>query len=457
MNNNETLVKNILERGNLPELRQQLQYLLPDELADLLPQLRQDERTVVFNNLTPVQGVHTFELLPFSIQKQCLETLPYDRAAYLLNEISPDDRTAFLEELPSQTLKELLKLLNPSERSLTLKLLGYPEGSVGRLMTTDYIAVKSDWSAQEVLEHVRRYGHYSETIDVLYVTDDTGFLVDDIDIKEFLFADPQKKVSNLSDKKIVSLLGTDDQQMAINVFRRYNRAALPVTDARGILLGIVTIDDMLKLIKDEDTEDFQMVGGNVALDEPYMNTSFFHLIKKRIGWLTVLFIGETLTTTAMAFYQDEIAKAVVLVLFLPLIISSGGNSGSQASTLIIRAMALGEVGIGDWWRVMKREVFAGLFLGLVLGLVGFFRISLWSTFSTIYGEHWILIAITVWLSLICVVLWGTLSGSMLPLLLKKLKFDPAVSSAPFVATLVDVTGIIIYFSIALIILQGTLL
>ncbi|HRD54963.1 MAG TPA: magnesium transporter, partial [Parachlamydiaceae bacterium] len=365
--------------------------------------------------------------------------------------------TAFLEELPRDTLKEFLKLLSNEERSITLKLLGFPEYSVGRLMTTDYIAIKDDWSVSEVLNYVRKYGHYSETIEVVYIINNQGVLLDDIDLRTFLFAPPKEKVSTLNDHKFIALNAYEDQEAAIPLFQKYGRSALPVINNQGILLGIVTADDVLNLIREEDTEDMQKLAGLEALDMPYMQTPFLELMQKRGVWLIVLFFGEMLTTTAMSYYQNEIAKALVLTLFLPLIISSGGNSGSQASTLIIRALALKEISIRDWWRVMRREIFSGLFLGAILGIIGFFRIILWSHFTDIYGPFPGLVAFSVGLSLIGVVLWGTLAGSMLPLLLSFLKIDPATSSAPFVATLVDVTGVIIYFSIAYLVLQGTLL
>ncbi|HPH25052.1 MAG TPA: magnesium transporter, partial [Chitinophagaceae bacterium] len=247
-------------------------------------------------------------------------------------------------------------------------------------------------------------------------------------------------------------------EYASQVFKMNNRVALPVTDDNNKLLGIVTIDDMLWVANEEFSEDMQKMGGTEALDEPYLDMPIFKLFRKRVGWLIVLFIGEMLTATAMGFFEDEIAKAVVLALFIPLIISSGGNSGSQASTLIIQAMAVGEITISDWWRVLRREIISGLLLGTVLGIIGFIRVAAWhAIIPTVYGDHWMMIGFTVGFSLIGVVLWGTLSGSMLPIILKRLGADPAVSSAPFVATLVDVTGLIIYFSFAYLFLQGLLL
>jgi magnesium transporter len=293
---------------------------------------------------------------------------------------------------------------------------------------------------------------------VIYVIDDKGELLDDIRIRDFILNTPDKKVSELMDRRVVSLQSDDDQETAAEVFKMNNRVALPVVSKSNKLLGIVTIDDILWVTSEEFSEDMQKIGGTEALNEPYLEIPIFKLFKKRVVWLVILFFGELLTATAMAFFEDEIKKAVVLALFIPLIISSGGNSGSQASTLIIQAMAIGEITLKDWWRVMRREVISGLLLGTVLGLIGFLRIFAWHSFAPeLYGDHWLAIGLTVAFTLLGVVLWGTISGSMLPMVLKKLGADPAVSSAPFVATLVDVTGLIIYFSVAFMLLSGSLL
>ena len=324
-------------------------------------------------------------------------------------------------------------------------------------MTPDYVAVKTDWTVSRVLAHIRRYGKNSETIDVIYVIDKDGVLLDDIRIREILLSDPEAMIGSLTDQRLIALKADDHQEEAINIFRMNNRVALPVVDDNNVLLGIVTVDDILWIANEEYTEDMHKVGGTQALDEPYLDMPIFGLFKRRIGWLVVLFLGEMLTATAMQHFEADIAKAVILAMFVPLIISSGGNSGSQASTLIIQAMALGEITVGDWWRVMRREIISGLMLGIVLGTIGFLRILVWTTFTDMYGPHWALIGVTVGVSLVGVVLWGSLAGSMLPLLLKKLGADPATSSAPFVATLVDVTGLIIYFSVAVMFLTGVLL
>ncbi|MBX7246386.1 MAG: magnesium transporter [Candidatus Sumerlaeaceae bacterium] len=438
-------------------LREVMQDLDPPDAADIVMDLPAEDKAVIFRILPRVQAAHVFEYLPLEEQENLLRAMSEKQAADILNCMSPDDRTALLEELPAQATRRMLELLSPEELETAKKLLGYPEESVGRRMTPNYVAVQPNWTLQQVLDHIRAYGRRSETLNVIYVVDSSGTLLDDITIGKILMAPLDSKVEALMGSTVRALMATDDQETAIAAFKKYDRSALPVTDSEGMLVGIITGDDVLDVATNEATEDIQKIGGMEALDEPYMTTPFQRMIKKRATWLVVLFLGEMLTATAMAFFEDELKKAVVLMLFVPLIISSGGNSGSQASTLVIRALSLGEIRLRDWWRVMKREILSGLALGSLLGAIGFARIAVWSTFSTIYGPHWLLVAITIFFTLIGVVLWGTLSGSMLPLVLRRVGLDPAVSSAPFVATMVDVTGLVIYFSVALVILHGTLL
>ncbi|RFS24908.1 magnesium transporter [Chitinophaga silvatica] len=456
---NEALLerfRTLVKEKNYRELSVYLDDQLITDIAELIHE-EPDDAGIIINNLSISRAAAAFRILDFPLQEDVIKALTPSKVAELMNELPADDRTAFLEELPSEVVKELIKLLDPEERRITLSLLGYKENSVGRIMTPDYIAVREEWTVKQVLNFIREYGKDSETIDVIYVIDEKGILLDDFRIREFLLVSPDTVVHTLMDDRFVSLHASDDQEEAIQVFRMENRVALPVVDDNGILLGIVTIDDMLWIANEEHTEDIQKIGGTEALDEPYLDMPLLKLVKKRVGWLVVLFIGEMLTATAMGFFEDEIAKAVVLALFIPLIISSGGNSGSQASTLIIQAMALGEITVADWWRVMRREIISGILLGSVLGSIGFIRILIWSSFFHSYGDHTILIGATVGVTLIGVVLWGTLSGSMLPLILKKIGADPATSSAPFVATLVDVTGLLIYFTVAYSFLKGTLL
>jgi magnesium transporter len=428
-----------------------------NDLATVLTQLGLEDQVIVFRILPRKDAAAVFQYLSREQQEVFLKTMAQEDVAALLNNMAPDDRTMFLEELPAEVTRQMLALLTPAERSVALTLLGYPEDSIGRLMTPHYVSIREHWTVREVLDYIRTHGQDSETLNVVYVVDEQGLLIDDLRIREFLLTSLDSRVSDLMDRRFVALKATDDQKAAVAVFREYDRTALPVTDTAGMLIGIVTIDDVLDVAEAAATKEIQRIGGSEALNEPYMQIAFRRMVQKRAGWLTALFLGEMLTATAMGVFYGEIERAAVLTLFLPLIISSGGNSGSQAATLVIRALALGEVGLADWWRIVRREVLAGLSLGAILGVIGFLRISVWSAFTDIYGPHWLLVAMTVAVALVGVVLWGTLTGSVLPLILRRLGFDPAASSAPFVATLVDVTGLVIYFTVAMVILRGTLL
>src|SRR5213594_2079046 len=459
----EPEIRSVIDARDFTALREIFREWPPADVAEIILDLPEDERVIIFRILPNALAADVFEYLDVEAQQELLHCMAHEQVVSILNEMSPDDRTALLEEMPGAAARQLIQLLTPEERRVATALLGYPEDSVGRLMTPDFIAVREDWTVQQVLDYIREHGQDSETLNVIYVVDDQGKLIDDLRMREFLLRPLTAKVSEIRDQTFAALNVNDSQQDALNVFRKYDRIALPVLDSSGVLVGIVTSDDMLDVAEKEATEDIQKFGGMEALDEPYMRIPVWRMVRKRAGWLVILFLGEMLTATAMANYQEELAKALVLALFLPLIISSGGNSGSQASTLMIRAMALGEVTLRDWWRVMNREVRAGLALGAILGTIGIVRVGAWAIVGEQYlhrqpyGPHWPLVALTVGIALVGVVLWGTLSGSMLPFLLRRVGADPAASSAPFVATLVDVTGLIIYFSIALVIMRGVML
>lgn len=457
MNLTSPPINALIRKKDAKSLQKILINLSGYEIGKLIANKSKEDQLLVFSVLSPKLAAEVFDYLSLRIQKDILHSASPELVANMLREMPPDDRTALFEELPRSVADIYIKLLPNSERRLAVALLGYPEDSVGRLMTTDYIAVKPDLTVEQVLDYIRAYGHDSETISVIYIIDENGTLIDDVRIREFLFVSKDVKVDQITDKKFVALSALDSAEQAINVFKQYDRTALPVIDEDGILKGIVTIDDILRIASEINTGKMQKIGGTEALDEPYMEIPFLKLMHKRAHWLVLLFIGEMFTATAMGFFEKEIEKAVVLALFLPLIISSGGNAGSQSTTLIIRAMALEEVKLKDWWRIMKREILSGLFLGCVLGMIGFARVTLWSAVSTIYGIHWLLVAVTIFLALIGVVLWGSLIGSMLPFILRSIRFDPATASAPLVATLVDVTGIVIYFIIAMWVLKGSLL
>ncbi len=427
------------------------------EVADLWSSLPSEERAILFRLLSRERAAEVFAYLPPDQQRHLVQNLTTGRIRSLLEELVPDDRARFFGELPAQVTQQLLGLLSAEELTKTRQLLGYPEESVGRLMTPEYVAIKPEWTTGRALEHVREHGKDAETINMIYVIDQHGKLIDDLRLRKLILADPAEAVITLMDHHFVALSAYDDREVAAKLMQKYDRVALPVTDSEGVLIGIVTVDDIIDVVEKEATEDIQKMAAVETLDEPYIRISFFRMVKKRAGWLTVLFLGEMLTATAMGYFEHEIARAVVLALFIPLIISSGGNSGSQAASLIIRAMALEEIRLRDWWRVMRREFLSGLALGGVLGSIAFVRIIVWPHHATLYGQHYMLVAATVSASLIGVVTWGSLAGSMLPFVMRSLGFDPAASSAPFVATLVDVTGLVIYFTVALAILHGTLL
>ena len=447
----------LIAKRDFAQLRRILCDFAPADIAEIFTDLNPDDEAVLLRILPHELAAGVFECLSLEDQERLVQALGTEQVAQILNDISPDDRTALLEELPSTVTQRLLNLLSPQERKIAADLLGYPKDSIGRRMTPEDVAIQQNWTVGDVLAHLRKVGRERETLNQLYVVDEKGRLVDSVRLRNLIVAELDVPVTELLDHQLLALRATDDQEAAVASFKKYDRTVLPVVDSKDVLVGAVTVDDVLDVAEREATEDIQKLGGMEALDAPYLSIHLLGMVRKRAPWLIVLFLSEMLTTTAMGFFEGEIAKAVVLALFIPLIISSGGNSGSQATTLIIRAMALGEVTLRDWWRVMRREALSGLALGVVLGTIGFVRISAWHFAFHAYGSHWPLIALTIFFSLIGVVMWGTLAGSMLPFLLRGLRLDPATSSAPFVATLVDVTGLIIYFTFAYLVLHGTLL
>ena len=441
-------------------LKSELSDLEPCQIAEAIGELPKSDRTIPFRLLSRESAKETFKHLSHDQREEIIDGLAahIDKMTDLLNDLDPDDRTAFFEELPGEVSQRLVQMLSQEEREVAMRLLGYPEDSIGRLMTPEYVAVRPYFTVAQALEHIRRYGRDSETLDVIYVVDEHWKLIDDIRIKEVILASPARNVSEITDNRFVALRAEDDQEVAVRAFQDNNRTALPVIGGDGTLLGIVTVDDVMNVAEQESTEDFQKFGGTEGLDLSYTRTPLAEMVRKRAGWLVILFFGEMLTASAMGYFDDEIARAVVLALFVPLIISSGGNSGSQAASLIIRSLALGELKLRNWWYVMRKEIFSGLILGAILGIIGFVRIFIWQEAGLYdYGTHWPWIAASVSVSLVFIVLWGTLSGSMIPFILKKCGLDPATASAPFVATLVDVTGLIIYFSIAALFLTGKIL
>lgn len=430
----------------------------PADIAETLSELHADKRLLAFLKVPKEYKAEVFAHLDPDFQEETIRSIGSDEVSEILNGMTPDDRTALFEDFPDELIKYSINHLNPQERRVALKLLGYDSNSIARLMTPYYIQIRKEWTVKRCLQQIKKVGKKVETMNHLYVVDERNKLIDDIALGSLLLAEEDTLISDITDNHYVSITTTTTKQDAVMYFEKYDRTALPIVTEAGVLVGIVTIDDILDQIESQNTEDIQKFGGMEALDEPYRQTHWFEMIKKRGLWLVLLFFFQLLTASAMGYFEDEIQKAVVLTLFVPLIISSGGNTGSQAATLIIRAMALQEITVRDWWLVIKKEVVTGLFLGGLLGILGFVRIWIWQMTGWFdYGEHWFFIGISVGISLAMIVLWGTLSGSMVPFILKKFKLDPATSSAPFVATLVDVTGLVIYFSIAGILLSGKLL
>jgi magnesium transporter len=428
----------------------------PAEVSKLLESLPVEYAINTFLALPESVQINIFSFFDHVLQKAVMEELPRPQISVILNNIESNDRIAFFDTLDGVDVTEYLNLLNDKNRLATYDLLGYPEKSVARLINTNFTTVRKEWTLGQAVEHLRRFYTDTPAANVIFVVDNQGKLVDDIPIRRLVLNEHSRTIEDIMDGFYVKLDIQDSIDDAIQKFKEYDRVAIPVTNSNNVVMGVVTIDDVIDEAEEKDTKDMQQFGGLESLDLPYVKTGFFTLIQKRAGWLIVLFFSELLTATAMQHFQVELEKAVVLTMFLPLIMSSGGNSGSQAATLIIRAMALKELSPRDWWYVMRREIFSGLTLGVILGIIGFIRIAIWQKVGWYnYGVdyNWQLVALTVSISLVGIVLWGTLSGSMIPIALKRLKLDPATSSAPFVATLVDVTGLIIYFIVAAMILK----
>lgn len=429
-------------------LRDAFEDLDPADIAEVIEDLPPEPSGILFRLLPRDVASEVFEHLPVEQQSEVVGTLGTEQLVNLLNEMAPDDRTRLFEELPAEVTRRALATLRPDELKVARQLLGYPEKSAGRRMTPEYLTLLPNMTCAEALQYIRAHGKDRETINVLYITDERGVLLDDVRLSAVVMADPSTRLEALEDRPLVSIPATAELEEVVQAFEKYDRVALPVTDTAGVLVGILTVDDVLDVAEEQATEDIHGLGGVEALEAPYFDVGFFPMVKKRGGWLSILFVGEMLTATALAAYEGELAKAVVISLFLPMIISSGGNSGSQATSILIRSLALGEVRLRDWWKVMYRELGSGFALGLLLAVIGFLRVLIWGAAFHIYGDDYVLVALAVALSLIGVVMCGNFVGSMLPFVLQKVGFDPAKASAPFVATIVDVSGLLIYLSIA---------
>lgn len=454
-----TSIRRFLRMGATTNLLNILEKERPADLAEVFRSLPERERRTAFDLLVDRDRKRAMEALSelgAEPGASLLEGRSADDVGKLLAELPPDDAAALVEYLPGELAETVLDLLHRKDQNDVVKLLEHAENTAGRLMNPRVFALSEDTTSGEAVAKLQQAGG-KELFFYVYVIDDRTHLVGVVSLRRLLLVAPTAKLKDIMTSDVLSVGLDSDQEEVAKLVTSYNVVAVPVVDSENRLVGTITVDDVIDIIKDETTEDIQKIGGSEALDEPYVNTPFWTLVKKRARWLVVLFLGEMLTATAMGYFEKEIAKAVVLALFVPLVISSGGNSGSQAASLIIRALALGEVTLRDWWHVMRREIYSGLALGSLLGTVAFIRIAAWQMLFHTYGPPWLKIAFTVSIALVGVVMWGTLSGSMLPFVMKRLGADPAASSAPFVATLVDVTGLIIYFSVAAIVLRGTLL
>ncbi len=451
-------LQEIIHRKAWDELREALSELDPPDLAEIIEDLPSEEEGVIFRVLPKERAAAAFSYLPRDYQEGLVRSLSGEQTQALVAEMTPDDRARLLEELPAAVCRRLLESLSPEELKATRDLLGYPPGTAGRYMTPEYVALPPDITVRQALQLVKQIGRGKETLNVLYVVNADGRLIEDVRLGSLVLAPDDMKVGEINDRPLVSIPATATGDELLAEFEKYDRVALPVVSTDGTMLGILTIDDVLELSEKKATAEMQKLGGSEALDKPYFDTSYFSMMRKRGGWLAALFLGETLTATAMGKYEHSIEQAAVLALFVPLIISSGGNSGSQATSILIRSLALQEVKLRDWFRVFRKEIGTSFSLGAFLGGIGFFRICLWYWLGwATYEQHPYLMGITIWLSLIGVVMFGSLTGSLLPFLLRRLGFDPATASAPFVATLVDVTGLIIYFTVASFVLKGVLL
>ncbi|GJM19234.1 MAG: magnesium transporter MgtE [Phycisphaeraceae bacterium] len=451
-------ITQLLAERKWREIRDALEHLEAADAADVLDTIDKPEDAAVAFRLLPREfAADVFSHFETDKQEELIALLGDERATRLIEELDPDDRAAVLDELPVEVATPLLARLSPADRRATQAILGYPEESVGRLMTPDYIRVRPEWTVQRVLEHVRQYGKDAETIHWLYVSDHERKLIDDIHIRKFLLASPEATVESLMDHEFVALLATDDREEAVRMMNKYDRSALPVLDSLGLLVGIVTADDVADVAEAEFTEDVQKLGGMEALGTPYMSTAFGAMLKKRGGWLAGLFVLQLVTIFVMMFFEEHLTKAVVLALFVPLIISSGGNTGTQAASLLVRAIALDEVSFADWWRVARKELMTGLVLGSALGTMGVAAVYGLSMVGVADTEFPGRLAFTVGTAVVGIVIWGTLIGSLMPIAMQRLGLDPAASSSPLVATLMDVSGLTIYFAVALVVLRGTVL
>jgi len=450
-------LQRLIDEQAYREIRDALCVLEPADVADLIESLGSESAVIAFRVLPRELAADTFAQLEQGAQESLLEELGTEKSARLIESMDPDDRAAVLDELPVEVSTPLIARFSPENRKVTQAILGYPADSVGRLMTPDYVRLRKDWTIEHALTHIRRYGRNAETVDWIFVIDDEGQLIDDVHIRDFLLADPQARVSDLMDDEFIALYASDDREEAVRMMARYDRTALPVVDSLGLLVGIVTADDVADVAEEEFTEDMQKLGGMEALDSLYTAASILEMYRKRGGWLAGLFLIQIFTISIMAFFDEALDKAVVLAIFVPMIIASGGNTGTQAASLLVRAIAVEDIHLNAWWRIMRKELLTGLCLGLTLAALGIAVVWGLSITPMLDTPHLWPLALTVGGAVFIIVIWGTLIGSMFPLILDRLGMDPAASSSPLVATLMDVSGLTIYFIVAMVLLRGTIL
>ena len=451
----------LVRAGDLRGVREALRTFDPPDVADLLHEMLYrhgpEEAAVAYRVLPRDAAAETFAHLDPEDQEQLIDTLGNERAVRVVESLDPDDRAKLLDELPVEVTRGILRSLNPATRRETQAILGYPAESVGRLMTPDYVKIRPWWTVDQALTHIRKYGKDAETVHWAYVVDHEGLLIDDLHIRQVLLAQPTDTIESLLDGRFLALVATEDREEAVRQMNRYDRTALPVVDGLGLLVGIVTHDDVADVAEIEATEDIHKLGGLEALDAPYLATRFVEMIKKRGVWLAGLFAMQVLTIAVMGIFDEQLEAAVILALFIPLIISSGGNTGTQAASLVVRALALDEVTPREWVRVLGKELVIGLALGGALGVLGVFAVVGANAVGMAETEFPIRVGLTIGVSVLCIVFWGALAGSLLPLALQRLGMDPATSSSPLVATLMDVSGLTIYFAVATVLLTGVLL
>lgn len=448
----------LIEAKNWVALKEVLADVPAADISDMLVELEGDLAVVVFRLLKKSKAADVFAELPSNKGVQLIELFTKQQLTDVMGNLEPDEAVSLMEELPGHLTQLVMNTMNPEDQKQVKKLLGYPEESVGRLMTPRYVRVKKDWTVSRSMEHIRKYADVAETLNVIYVVDDKERLIDDLKITMLIVAELEQTIDELMDDSFNALNVFDDQEEAVKMLAKYDRVALPVIDSDGVLVGIVTVDDVIDVAEEETTEDMQKMAAIDAFDDYYSQTSITEMVKKRLGWLSILFVGQILTVLTMGHYSELLQKIVFLSFFVPLIISSGGNSGTQAAALIIRALATDDIKFENWRKVLAREVTSGLMLGSFLGLMGFTTLLIWEIVGGAgFEAETFLTAGVVGVSLLCIVLFGNFVGSMLPFVMTKLGLDPAVTSTPFVATIMDVSGIIIYFSIAILFLSKILL